>query len=408
MMARASRRTSLLEPLTDSPASSSPAHPNTARQTLIQFDSNGDLRSTQEASLSPLNRLSNSKSIFGVDQLWEKELTKLKIMQEKEEALRGRQDAAQAKTKGKKDKGKGKAIDSTTASPHGPEQNLSAVSSSFPSVSPTKRASDRPPTLYFTPDEVDPPRLPVVAGNSLRKGRLGVRDLIESSDEGSDEEEVAKRTVDRGEGKLTVREEESDDSDDDIPLSQVVPVIKKEESLEEDEDVPLSSLARSPVKIDSARLIINTSQNGGVEGDDDIPLGLRQSKSPHLQPQDEDDLPLGHRHSSAAYRQTLAAEQCRMTAEWWSRELGARQGFGPYASMGQPFPLSPMWGGAPSHLGFPGYPTAPSAYGGMMGYVQPPIVPSPGPEKAIDSWRKEVAVAPAGVGSAAGGTASVA
>jgi len=431
MMARTSRRDSL-EPPSSPPAATD--DPSQARKSLLQFDSNGDLRAAQEGR----NRISSSKSVFGVDQLWEKEMAKLKIIQEREEVVRIQKEAEEAvKEKRRKEKGKGKVIDPVTISPHRVERGL-PTSISLPKISPIKRSSNVPPTLRYSPIKAAPPALPLLTENIPRQAapsQLGVREWFGSSDEESDRAHERKRKIDKGKGKsIATNDMESDESEDNVPLSKVIPVIKHKSPDDEYGDVPLSSLAKSPGRRHVPPLIIDLSSpvvggSGNRFGmsashvrdnqleicsgdDDDVPLALRQSRTPRA-PVIEADLPLGYRHSHAAYRQILGAEQARMGNAWWNREQAHRasMSFSPYG-MGQP-PFRPqMWAPSP-HMSYPypGYPMMlPMEYPSMsfpapgpMEYALPPVMPGPEAEKAIDSWRKEVAVAPIGCVGVSGG-----
>ncbi len=404
MMSRASRRSSFVEPAEASPISASSPGPVSNRQPLLQFDSNGDLRALQQSASR--GRIANSKSVFGVDQLWEKEMAKLKIIQEKDEAGRIEHEAEEAKAKKKKDKGKGKAIDPSIEFPQDEEQDLSATSSSFPSISPIKRASYLPPTLRIDLVSTGPPGLPVLTEGVPRKAapsRLGLNDWFESDDESEREEGVRPaRRLNKGKGRA-VQETQSAGSEDDVPLSRlppakVAPVMREDSSGDEEGDLPLSTLAKHSM---------TKSTLPSDNDDDDTPLLLRMSKMPHLpHAENEDDLPLAYRHSHFAHRQSLETEHQRIAGEWWQREMQQQAAMAGYIPHGMPlpFPLPPMWGGAPqwAHpvmpmMGYPpmmAYPPMINPGVGAIDYPSPPVVA----EKAIDSWRKEVPVAPTGPG----------
>lgn len=328
-----------------------------SRAPLLQFDSSGDLHPTPIQQ----DRFSRSKSVFGLDKLWEKEMVKLKILEEQaakrkeeqEKLNKEKEERENLKGKGKtKNKGKGKAIDPTPPSdeyPHvdedtrqGPEEG------GVPGRSPVKAISNLPPVLRYSPVKQLPTHIPSLMENVPRRAasRLGTEGWFGSSDasrSGSDhgacsrakgKSEGEGKGEGKGKGKEKMMIEESD-SEEDIPLSRIAPTLKlavepAEEDDEEDEDdqIPLSSIARKPVLAISAspapRLSISTpntsdidkgtvttandvvaTQNTAEEEDDDLPLAHRRTagRVSMVEVEAEDDLPLGYKHAQAATRQ---------------------------------------------------------------------------------------------------------
>lgn len=360
--------------------------PTTRKGPLLQFDANGNLHespskpdypsgSAQPLSPNqrrprshipslqppsrPIDRLTKSTSVFGVDEIWAKEMAKLKIIQAQEAAqLQIEQEAADEKEKRKqekkakkekkskgKDKGKGQGQEYAPVALHDdPNAEFEGLASPEGYVlSPIKKSGDLPPMVQFSPEK--PPPRPVA-------------DTVGQTDDlgGRREEEQA--------GPPRARYEESD-SDDDIPLSKIKrttpakpkapppqPVV--ESSDDEDADIPLSQLRKaklppqtqsntSPPKpilslntdftpksseellttgslgltvpvsdVKTMQVLTQTSTDrptitrptGGDDEDDDVPLLLRQA---HIKAtntntgtnanDDDDDVPLGIRQS---------------------------------------------------------------------------------------------------------------
>lgn len=357
-----------------SPPNQLPARRLSIRQPLLHFDSNGDLREAE--------RISKSKSVFGVDQLWEREMEKLKKMEEQNAEI-----VPSAKVgKDRKGKGKEKVIE-----PIQSNHRLSVSSRGSERFSPVKRIGELPPTLAYSPERSMPAlNVPALSENQPRRAasRLGVGGWFGSSDEEEEEQRLVRRKRDKGKKKQV-----QVDSEDEIPLSRIIPrstststaglaLAKADSDSDSEEDVPLSRL-RSP----------NPVKSPAVEDeDDDVPLGLRIQTPARGREEIEDDLPLGYKHAPAALRQ----------------QATGRSGMMGWASPGQVFPMSPfpMWGSPmamPMPMGYPmngmaGLPSMGVMPGMEMGMPMPMSgmeagmlpVPGQGPEGRIDNWRREV------------------
>ncbi|KAG9078642.1 hypothetical protein FS749_009301 [Ceratobasidium sp. UAMH 11750] len=299
------------------------AHRASTIQPLLSFDSNAQ------------GRVANSKSVFGVDTVWEREMAKLKEMQEmqklEDEAQQAREDEKQLKGKGKK--GKGKA--GPPASPSAP-----AGATSSPNASELDRLSSVPPTLpTIVPlrDQV-PPASPGESESSLppanRRRSVATLDAggwFAGSSDG--EEEPGEKRTSRPQIP-PVSGERDEDSDDDVPLTQIKVYAP---ASDDDEDAPLSSLVRpksvlpdlgSGLNLDLAASIglaaepTPAKETKANDSDDEVPLAIRRqsimpqssSNKPSAHDDDDDEKPLGLRLSQApnAAQQRRQAEYQQM------------------------------------------------------------------------------------------------
>jgi hypothetical protein len=380
----------------------SPTSPNPTaghRAPLLAFDSNGyfPTNSVDEKQ----DRISKSTSVFGVDQLWEKEMIKLKIIQERQERERvekeanGKEEEAKMERKWlgkgrKKDKGKGKAVSSTYNIGLIQTENR-IMSKNLDSVSTEQLVSDPPRMsshLHIDGTSGTVPLLGIGDEDPNASSRLNVGGWFAGSDMEDDTEDKASHHEPdpeaQGNGEREVRDdrivEASDtDEEDEVPLSKLAvgqsgsrlsdQVIRAvgEESSDAEEDLPLSKIvatrsAPNISKLSSSLTKIHAplstgssnfpaphdKANTGDDEEDDIPLGLRipTSSSAKLD-QVEDDLPLGYKHAGAA-----------------TRQMASISIYGPLGLY--PPTFSPYTGGQP----FPSMPNI-SPWGMMNPYMQP-------------------------------------
>lgn len=298
-------------------------------QPLLSFESNVQARAA------------NGKSVFGVDTVWEREMAKLKEMQEQQrlaDEARKAQEEKKGKGKGKGKKGKGKqeppAFPSTSAnealSPAAPELN---------------RMSSAPPTLpTITPlrDQLPPPASPGESETSLPSANRRRRSVATLDAGGwfagsSDGEEEPGAKRDSGPRAMPVSGGRDEDSDDDVPLTNIK---VHAPASDEDEDAPLSSLIKAKENVlpdlksglapDLATSLglapdVNPTNTAKTDdSDDEVPLAIRrQSMMPqsptNLKPgaeddDDDDEKPLGLRLSQApnAAQQRRQAEYQQM------------------------------------------------------------------------------------------------
>ena len=381
-----------------------------------------------------------TKSVFGVDTLWERELAKLKEIEarEKEEEEERKRLEAEDEGYGKKKKGKGKRREKARHQDQSPSPRAGLspsatpgseglpTSQSQPPVSPvaTKKPSvKRPPPLpaelqnYVDPDADDDSDSSSVAG---RNPPIRVND---ESGWLSDEDEARPRPTPKvtsptkyanlpprllalqQQGQLQL--DDDDDSEEDLPLVATIGRAAQRatrvqaDADDSDEDEPLTalldkrktSLTLPPVSVsggglfDSARSAAGKGGDGDEEEEDDKPLGLRASRV-LPQDEDEDDKPLGLHPEQIRRSQMFMANQAMAT------QAVAAQQQQQMMLQAQAMHQSMMFG-APSIVGAPFY--GPAMAPPMM--MAPPILPSTPPPvpdavklNRVDKWRHDVAV----------------
>ncbi|KAF8231917.1 hypothetical protein L208DRAFT_1274738 [Tricholoma matsutake] len=377
-------RTSSYEPQT---AQTLARHNSVNSKPLLNFD---DDDKVPRSNLSPPN-LSNSRSVFGVDTLWEREMIKLREIeaQEKHEAeeRRKREEAEENKKKKRRKKQKPKA--NATAdidSPPLTEAEQAGVSVEPPMLPDIQWAVRRPPQVPDDESESDdsedagPSRMPV-SGTSWHAGS-------------SDEEAGPRRTTGTGPRYLDKRQRRpsepvDNNSDDDLPLSVAVNRAAQQATLSrradsDDEEEPLSALLQK--KQLNTRDSSLHSNRGQDEDDDDQPLGLRVSRfGAHNQGdpgEDDDERPLAYHPEQQRRTQTqMMAQQQHQQQLMLQAQMRSNMFFGTPSLMGPQF--------GPQFFG----PTM------MPMMVQPPMQAPPLPalhDEArygrVDKWRHDVAV----------------
>ncbi|KAH7343384.1 hypothetical protein B0J17DRAFT_174542 [Rhizoctonia solani] len=271
-------------------------------------------------------RAANSKSVFGVDTLWEKEMTRLRETQEQQrlaaEAQRTDEEEKQKRKlkKGKKGKGKNEA----------PVSSFTAASATDPPSAPDlNRLSSAPPTLpNITPlNEQAPPASPGESESSLPAANRRRRSVATLDAGGwfagsSDGEEESGAKRESGPRAVPVSGGRDEDSDDDVPLTN----IKVRAPDSDDEDAPLSNLRprqsvllpdlKSASTMDIAASLglapepTQTKAAKDDESDDEVPLAIRRQtimlpQGSDNKPEagnddsDDDEKPLGLRLSQA-------------------------------------------------------------------------------------------------------------
>ncbi|OCF71486.1 hypothetical protein I204_07544 [Kwoniella mangroviensis CBS 8886] len=508
-------RSTMYDPPTISFSPTSPPQPGSAdrphsvhypggagRAPLLSFDSNGDIHPTSPNNLGvpdPQGRIAKSKSVFGVDQLWEKEMAKLKMIQEEEkraaEFRRKMEEEKEMKRKSKKSKGKGKNRESFVPPPPFDIPKGTSTEDVL-GISPIHRASDLPPALQYSPEKATAQRPEHTHDEEEEEDtekeerrRLSLGDLFSpaSDDENASESGPAPHDFAQTLNPLAKGTEELDEDEDpeeDVPLSRLAPANAKsrqsvfsaigsgrqvrtetESESDSDEDVPLSKLpiatrspsfttrVTKPLKTSLGLNLPSSSSSISIPGvthssgrsplsaevddeqaEDDLPLAVRQAKSKGLKPITkaeiiEDDLPLGYKHAEKAQAQ-MAQRQFEQDQEN-SRNSMMSFGNGPYHGQAQSWighpqmqmqmPMGPYGGtGMGMGMGYNPNMSMPNLGMGMnmsmnmnmgMGfnpYQMPPMnmsvndfnpaVNGNKPGEAIDSWRKDVALAPVPTG----------
>lgn len=366
--------------------------------------------------------LSKSRSVFGVDTLWDLEMVKLRKMEAEEkaeaEARKKREEEEEERRSKKKKKGKAKGKGSaiqleSTSSPDLPS------GSRVGSAPPTLPAIQRP-ILKRAPQVDDESESDSDNDNDVPKGTLekaADRWVSESSDEenelrrttgvglrypsnvnaspqlnGDDSEEdlpltaAAQRVVRRASqlGSLGVH----DDSEEDIPLTAAAArIVKRATHLshhadDDDEDKPLVDV------INRARSVNfdGRSRMDEDEDEDERPLGLRasrlplasQTSLPFIGGEEDDDKPLAfhpeqqRRTQYQMFAQAQQQQQMMMQAQMQNSMFfnPAMMGSGVFTPMAVPSMMM-------------GVPMAPPS---------PPPVHDAGKYGRVDRWRRDVAV----------------
>lgn len=337
-----------------------------------------DFGNDQRHSSAPMP--AHTKSVFGVDTLWEREMGKLREIEAAEkieaerQALLEAQNPSPGNNKGKK-KGKGVASPPIVAPPMAspsqeeiPTQRLSALPPTLPAIN-TIRG---PPPVINDDDESD-------SDSGDEAPRAQPAPAAKWADESDDEKPQVLRTTGVGPRQRLVRKQTDDDSDDeDVPLSRVMsksPRPRQAES-DSDEEKPLS-------------MLLPKALMHGNDEDDDAPLGLRAStafKGP-AKGGDDDDKPL------AFHPEQQRRTQYQMLAQQQFQQQQQQQ------MMMQAQFQNSMFFGNPSNATMSGFFPPPMSMAGPMMTGMGPIpmpMPSPppiqDPSKAawMDQWRREV------------------
>jgi len=407
--------------------SGSEARPNLARRgslggkPLLNFDED-HLPGLQA---SPAIRLNKSRSVFGVDTLWEREMAKLKEIEVHEaEELRKQEEAEalrmQKKAK-KKKKGKEKVVpQEVPAEEKVVEVEEPRVSAEAPTLPVIKRGITRgpppPPNDNDTGSsselsDVDTPRSPPpkvstegwhsgesdnevngpvrttgVGPRYPNRGRRQPPAFAHSVDDDDSEEDMplaatVSRAVERA-TRFGLSAAENSDSDEEKPLSQLL-VKSKHLSDKTDHHLPGSA---APAQVDKG----NDGEDDDDEDEDNKPLGLRasrfissQSQLGHVNAEDDDDRPLAfhpEQQRRTQYNMVLLQQQQQQQQQQLLLQ----------AQMQQNMMFSP-----PSMMG-PGFFGAP-VMSQMMPLVPPPVPGSPPPDPQdmtkfgrVDRWRREI------------------
>ena len=427
-------------PISQNVLSGSETRPNLARRgslggkPLLNFDED----SSPELQAPPTVRQNKSRSVFGVDTLWEREMVKLQEIEAREAEELRKQEQAEAlrmQKKAKKKKGKYKYVpQDVPAEERGvvkvEEPRVSAEAPTLPVIQRGITRGPPPPpndgeTESSSESDVDAPRPPPpkVSTNGWHSGEsdketpgpvrttgVGPRYPNRSrrqpaafgqpvdDDDDSEEDMPLVATVSRAVERATrfgLPAVEYSDSDEEKPLSQLLVKSKhiSEASLTFDNDK-----TDHPGQVDKGndREDDNEGDDGddGDEDEDNKPLGLRvsrfissQSQLGHADAEDDDDRALAF-HPGQQRR-----TQYNMFILQQQQQQQQQQQMLLQAQMQQNMMFSP-----PSMMGpgFFGAPVMPQ----MMPFVASPVSASPPPGAGaqdmtkfgrVDRWRREIA-----------------
>ncbi|CAG7848361.1 SubName: Full=Uncharacterized protein {ECO:0000313/EMBL:CCA71681.1} [Serendipita indica DSM 11827] len=363
--------------------------------------------------------LTTSRSVFGVDPIWERELEKLKVIEAQEKAEAEEQqrleDEKAAKKAAKRSRGKNKSIDNFGAFVHSGDH----AAGHDPEGSPIPRASAEPPLLpAVDPFPMPPPAQPESDSDSdnereverrraaSRMRTAGPNDEWLSDDE---REALARRIPPRVQPPATAKYAAGlrvgdSDSDEDIPLtSALVKARQRQEAEDSEEDKPLATVLKKSIStFDFGGTVLAEvakpplkKQAADSDSDDDKPLGLRpvpsQSRFLSVNNPDDEDQPLGLRYSVAG-SQMFGGPQQQQQQQFMMQQMMQQQMMAQMqGSMFNPM----MMGGSMPTMGMPmGFPP--------MG-MNPPMMPmgpgsftnpAPPADQAtygrVDRWRRDV------------------
>jgi hypothetical protein len=413
--------------------SGSEARPNLARRgsfggkPLLNFDEDR----SPGLQASPAVGRNKTKSVFGVDTLWEREMTKLKDIEAQEAEELRKQEQAEAlrmqKKAKKKKKGKEKAVpqDVPAEEPGVVAVKVPRVSAEAPTLPVIQRGITRGPPPPPNDDEtessresdVDAPRPPPqkVSMDGWHSGESDKEMAVPVRTTG-----VGPRYPKRPRGQTAAATRpDDDDSEEDMPLAATVSRAVERatrfglpgaENSDSDEEKPLSQLLVKSKHFSEASLTSGADKTGHLPGstapsqvdkgngreededEDNKPLGLRvsrfvssQSQLGHADAEEEDDDRALAYHPGQQRR-----TQYNMFLMQQQQQQQQQQQLLLQAQMQQNMMFSP-----PSMMG-PGF-FGPPVMPQMMPLVTTPVASSPPPGAQdmtkfgrVDRWRREI------------------
>ncbi|TFK43546.1 hypothetical protein BDQ12DRAFT_675151 [Crucibulum laeve] len=349
------------------------------------------------------SRIPSSRSVFGVDTLWEREMAKLREIQaqeqiDEEERRKREEEESRRKMEKKQKKGKGKMKPSPETLKELGESVTALPASEVPVAPPIlpdiQRASGRSRPPVGEEDNVDDDD-----ESDENDGLVPVRAIPQSTGwhaGSSDEEGDAGPRRTTGVGLRYPQKNQQPppaelDSEEDVPLAATLnrvidrvmaPPTRHIDS--DDEEQPLSQLLQKTKtnlpSVDFNRLSLNPHPQ--ADDDDDQPLGLRTSRVPSTfisgQQVDDDDKPLAWHPEQQRRKEYHIMAQQQQQQQQMMMQMQSSMFFAPSVMSSGFFPqpmINPM----------------------MM--MQPPMsIPSPPPihDNAkfgrVDRWRRDVAV----------------
>lgn len=346
------------------------------------------------------------RSVFGVDQVWQREMAK---MRREEEAERAADEQVNGKRPPALPTAEDFELDGAPSHSYGDGQDEDLHN--MPLLDESPRASTPLPVLP-----------PISGANDTSARRVQPVDI---DDWGASDDENPKPTRRNKKKRISQRMpvqaqmDDAESSDEDVPLTKAFNITKRPTARDDDqsssEDEPLAKLvvrdfasqsrccrsqdqtftqAKSKPPMLPTIQAVSAPADDEDEEDDDVPLAVRRMTMMNLQSgsgskldedEDDDDIPLAQKHLSAAQ-----AQQQRQSAMFPNQQQQQQQhqqmiyqqamfanpmagGFG-MPQMGMPMMgmpmMSPYMGMNPSMMSIP--------------QIQPP------PDPAIDRWRREV------------------
>lgn len=385
---------------------------STMAQSLSRRDSSGPLVNLNGEKLPVLGAsasegyLPKTRSVFGVDTIWDREMAKLKEIEAQERAeAEEKSTRERARDDKKKKSGKSKTVDSNVSgSAPSPSVRGSVMSTLPPALPPIQNStSSQPPILAEGESDMESNNEGPLGRMLNQTEKTADQWVAESSDEDDDGPRRTTGVGPRYPAKpKPIRHVSagSEDSEEDLPLvataaraarrvTQLPPPKLPGDDDDEDEDKPLSSvLSEGKLRLQSCSLD-NLAISRRPDDDDDQPLGLRASRLPRVPftpptlagDNEDDDKPL------AFHPEQQRRTQYQMLALMQQQQ---QQQLAMQAQM-----TNSIYYGAPAMMGsgFFAPPMAPM----MMGSVPiPPPSPPPPHDPAkfgrVDRWRRDVAV----------------
>ncbi|KAH7887754.1 hypothetical protein F5I97DRAFT_1806429 [Phlebopus sp. FC_14] len=361
-----------------------------------------------------------SRSVFGVDTLWDREMAKLKEIEALERAeteerkKRDQEKADRRELKNKRGKSKRKGNHASpqpecTPSPEGPsESRVSSEPPTLPAIQqPVLRRAPVRDIAEESESESDNDSVPL--GQTIGRTIERVADswVAESSDEGNGPRRttgVGPRYPNKGVSSTPqippLSHDDGDDSEEDLPLITAVERVAKRTAHlplprlvddDDDEDRPLAAVI-SEGKLSLPSFSFDNLSRGhqvisNDDDDDDQPLGLRTSHVPLASQislaftggEEDDDKPLAfHPEQRRRIQHQILAQAHQQQHMMMQAQMHNSIYFGAPAMLGSGF-FGPSMG-AP--LAMMGMPVAPS----------PPPVHDAAKFGRVDKWRRDVAV----------------
>lgn len=202
---------------------------------LLPIPSNGAISETTNALMGQRPGMPNTRSVFGVDQVWQRELDKLRAQEEHEKEMARKEEEEARRKREKKKKGKGKGKERALDQP-------AVIDEPSPEVYRSSMSLEPPSLAVSLPSEQEPQAS--VEAAALAPA-LDVDEWAAASDDEDDDDDDDDKKQRRPPRKSKPVTKDSDSSsEDDVPLSRAyavksMPPVDDESS---DDEEPLSRL----------------------------------------------------------------------------------------------------------------------------------------------------------------------